>query len=151
MDGPVLQLRLADEWLSLDQLKRALLVAGDGEGDDVSGDCAIQRLGRVFRDDLSVVDDRDAVAQRIRLVEVMRCHEYRRPPFVHPPHLVPDTRAALRVEPGGRLIEEEKLRVVDEAETDVKPALLATRVRADLAVRRAFQLEHVDQLRRSLS
>src|SRR5437868_10604692 len=89
MDGAVLEPRLSDERLALDQLERAHLLARDAERDDVACDGTLQFLGRALGDDLAVVDDRDTVAQRVRLVEVVRGEEHRGAALVHPPHLVP--------------------------------------------------------------
>jgi hypothetical protein len=38
------------------------------------------------------------------------------------PDLVPEVGAALRVEPGGGLVEEEQLRLVDQAQPEVEAA-----------------------------
>src|SRR5712691_3198110 len=115
MDGAVLEARLSDEGLAPDQVERTLLLPGDAEGHHVNRDRTLQLLRRAFGDDLAVVDDRDAVAQRIRLVEVVRREEYGRAAIVHPPHLVPHAGAALRVEPGGGLVEKQELRAMDQA------------------------------------
>ena len=50
------------------------------------------------------------------------------------PHLVPQRRAALGIEAGRRLVEEQQPRAVHEREREVEPALHAARVAADLAV-----------------
>src|SRR5438105_2437752 len=146
MDGAVLEPRLSDERLALDQLERALLLARDAERDDVARDGTLQFLGRALGDDLAVVDDRDTVAQRVRLVEVVRGEEHRGAALVHPPHLVPHAGAALRIEPGGRFVEEQKLRAVDQPKPDIEPTFLPARIRAGLAVGGALELEHVDEL-----
>ncbi len=70
---------------------------------------------------------------------------------MHLAHLVPHAGAALRVEAGGRLVEKQQLRVVDQAEPDVEATLLAARVRAYFAVGGALELEHLDQLAGALA
>jgi len=50
----------------------------DLEADDLLGaDAALQRGGRVERDDLAVVDDRDAVTELVGLLHVVRRQEDR--------------------------------------------------------------------------
>ena len=146
MDGAVFEARLSDEGFALDQVESAPLLAGDAEGDHVARDRTLQLLRRTFGDDLAVVDDRDAVAKRVRLVEVVGREEYGRAAIVHPPHLVPHAGAALRVEPGGGLVEKQELRAMDQAQPDVEPPFLAARVRTGLPVGGALELEHVDEL-----
>src|SRR5262249_44339146 len=60
--------------------------------------------------------------------------------------LVPHPGPALRVQSRGRLVEEEHVRLVDQAEGDVKPPPLAARVRLRDAVRATLELESLDQL-----
>src|SRR3989442_6438798 len=150
MDGAVLEPRLADERFALDQVERALLIARDAEGDDVARDRTLQILGLAFANDLAVVDDRDAFAQRVRLVKLVRRKEDGGALLVHPPHLVPHAGSALRVEPGGWFVEEQQLRAVDQAQSDVEPPFLAARISAGLAVGGALQLELLDGLGGSL-
>ena len=57
--------------------------------------------------------------------------------------------AALRVEAGGRLVEEQDPRRVDEREREVQPALHAARVAADAAVGRLGQPDALEQLLRA--
>src|SRR6266480_5307491 len=149
MDGAVLQSRLAHEVLAFHGIERPLLLAGDAERHHVARDRALQLFGRALGDDLAVIDDGHAIAERVRLVEVVSGQEHCRPAVVHAPHLVPYTRPALGVEAGRRLVKKQQLWPVDEAETDVEPSLLPARIGADFAVRRALQLEHLDELRRA--
>ena len=55
-------------------------------------------------------------------------------------------RAALDVEAGGRLVEEEDARAVQQGEGEVEPALHPARVAADLAVGRVGEPDALDQL-----
>ena len=66
--------------------------------------------------------------------------------FGQPLDLLPERGAALRVEAGGRLVEEEDARAVDERQRQVEPALHAARVAADLAVGRLGEADALDQL-----
>ena len=54
--------------------------------------------------------------------------------------------AVLRVEPGGRLVEEQHARQVDQPHRDVEAAPLAAGQRRDLAVGDRTEVEVVDQL-----
>ena len=54
----------------------------------------------------------------------------------------------MRVEPGRRLVEEEQLGSVDEAECDVEPALLPARERLHLSRRDLVEFERLDELLR---
>jgi hypothetical protein len=57
--------------------------------------------------------------------------------------------AALRVEPGGRLVEEDDPRLVDDAERDVDPPPLTTAVRLALAVGVLGELERLERAGRA--
>ena len=63
-----------------------------------------------------------------------------------PLDLVPERGPALHVEPGGRLVEEEEPRLVDEREREVEPAAHAARVAAHLAVGGLGEPDPRDQL-----
>ena len=125
MDGGVLQVRLADERLVLDEVESALLLARHAESDNVAGNRTLQLRGRAFGDDLAVVDDRHAVGQCVGLVEVMGGEKDGGAAVVHLHHLLPNAGTALRIETRSRLVEEEQLGVVHQAEPDVEPALLS--------------------------
>src|SRR5215213_7848550 len=56
--------------------------------------------------DPPAVDDRDAVAELIGLLEVLRREEDRRPVSVDPPQLLPDGQPARGVEARRRLVQE---------------------------------------------
>jgi hypothetical protein len=79
-----------------------------------------------------VVDDPDAVGEHVGLLEVLRGEEDRDAVVAGQPRdLVPQGAAALHVEAGGRLVEEEDARVVDERQREVEPPPHAARVAAD--------------------
>jgi hypothetical protein len=63
-----------------------------------------------------------------------------------PSNLVPERRAALDVEPGRRLVEEENARAMHERHCEIQSALHPARIAADLAVGRMRQSDARDQL-----
>ena len=72
-------------------------------------DLGLQLRGRALGDDLAVVDDPDPVGEDVRLLEVLRRQEDGDALVPREaPDLLPQRRAALRVEPRGRLVEEER-------------------------------------------
>ena len=86
---------------------------------------ALERRGRVQGLDLAVVDDGDAVAV-LGLVHVVGGHEDGDADLVaQRADVLPDGVARLRVEPDGRLVEEEHLGVVQQPAGDLQPALHA--------------------------
>jgi hypothetical protein len=62
-----------------------------------------------------------------------------------PRDLLPHVGAALGVEPGRRLVQEQDARVVDEGEGEIETALHAARVAADLAVGGLHQADALEQ------
>ena len=76
-------------------------------GDGVVADRRLQRVGRVDRNDLALVDDRDAIAT-LGFVHVVRGEEHRRLlALAQLVDVVPDVHAGLRVEADRRLVEEQ--------------------------------------------
>ena len=98
-------------------------------------DLGLQLGGRALGDDPAVVDDAHPVGEDVGLLEVLRREEDRDAVLAcEARDLLPERRAALWVEPGGRLVEEEDARPVHERERQVEPPLHPTRVASDLAV-----------------
>ena len=62
-----------------------------------------------------------------------------------PRDLLPERGAALDVEAGGRLVEEEDPRLVDERQRQVEPPLHPARVAADFAVRGFGEADALEQ------
>ena len=122
------------------------MVAVDPERDDVAGDLPLERVGRALGHDPAVVDDREAVGERVGLLEVMRGQEDRGPQLAQVADLVPHARAGLRVQPGRRLVEEEHARAVDDAEPDVEAAAHAAGVGLGRAIGGRRQLERLEHL-----
>ena len=63
-----------------------------------------------------------------------------------PADVLPQVRARLRVQPGGRLVEEDQLRHVDQADGDVEPAALAAGHRLRLPLPQPVEVELAEQL-----
>ena len=85
----------------------------------------IRAAGVSSSQDLAVVHDRDPVAQRLGLVEVVRGEHHGATVGVDLRQQVPEVAARLRVERGGRLVEEHHLGVVDQGAGDRQPLQLA--------------------------
>ena len=97
--------------------------------------CALSLRRRVLGHDVSVVDDADAVGECVGLLEVLRREEHRDAVVVRElTNLVPQRGAALDVESGRRLVEEQDPRTVHECEREVEPALHPARVAVGPAV-----------------
>ena len=104
-------------------------------------------VGRALGDDLAVVDDADPVGELVGLLEVLRGEEDRHAELlVEPAHLVPHARPAHRVEPGGRLVEEQDVGVVHERGGEVEASLHAARVRADAPIEGVGEVDQLAEL-----
>ena len=113
---------------------------------DVARHLALQLVRGALGHDQPVVDDGEAIGERVRLLEVVGGQEDRRPLLAEGPDLVPHACPRLRVEAGGRLVEEQHGRPMDDAEADVEPAAHAARVRPGRAVGGGRQLEDLEHL-----
>lgn len=74
--------------------------------------------------DLSVFDNRHAVAQPFRFLHQMSGEKNSFAVIPNPAYQVPDGSPRLRIEPGGQLIEEHDFRIVDQRQRDKQPLLL---------------------------
>ena len=117
-----------------------------GVGSSVSRSCAIavgvaprhavaarrraELARRALGEDRPVLDDRHAVGERLRLVQVVRGEEDGLAQPLQRAHGVPRLAPGRGVEARGRLVEEHELRVADEREREVEPPLLAARQHA---------------------
>src|SRR5918999_1346541 len=106
-----------------------------------TADLGFQGLRRVLG------DDPDPVSQHIGLLEVLRRQEHGDALIAREPaDLRPERAAALRVEAGRRLVEEENLRTVHQRESEVEAALHPTRVAAYLPVRSLLEPDALQEL-----
>src|SRR3954468_13774424 len=101
---------------------------------------------RALGQDATALDDRHAVGQRLRLVEVVRRQQDGLAEVAQRADRVPRRPARRGVEAGGVLVEEHQLRVADEGEPGVEPALVAARKRARPRVLLALQADQRDHL-----
>ena len=118
--------------VGLARLERAVLVAPRHA---VARRAGPERGGRPLGDEPPLLDDRDAVAERLRLVEVVRREEDRLAEVLQRADDVPRRAPRRRVEAGRRLVEEDQLGVADEREREVQAAQLAAAQRARVARR----------------
>src|SRR5215467_4518460 len=116
------------------------------ERDHIAGYRALELVGAALGDDTAVVDDRDAVAELVGLVQVMRGQEHRCAIRAQAAHLLPEMGTALRIEARGGLVEEEQRRPVHQAKRYVQTPALASRVGVNVAVSARVELEGSQQL-----
>ncbi len=95
---------------------------------------------------VAVVHDHQAVAQLLGLVHVVRGEDEGDAALLEAEQAVPDDVPGLRVETGGGLVEDQDVRVVDEAPGDREAALHAAGQRVDLVVGALGELNEVEQL-----
>ena len=100
---------------------------------------AISSRGRAQRDDLALVDDRDAVAEPLGLVHVVGRQHDGAAAVPQVADDFPELAAGLRVEPRRRLVEEEHLGIADQGDRDGQPLLLAAGELLDEGVGLALQ------------
>ncbi len=97
-----------------------------------------------------MVDDREAVAQGVGLVEVVGREEDGGAGRAQAPDLVPHAGAGLGVEAGGGLVEEQQARAVDHADGDVEAAAHAAGVGVRRAVAGVREVDGREELGRPL-
>ena len=125
-----------------------LTAVGHGELDHVPTDLVLQLLGGAGRDDLAVVDNHDRVRQFVRFLEVLRGQQQRGAAGDQRPDDIPHAQPRPRVEPGGRLVQEQHLRLADQAGRQVQAALHAAGVGLGRPVGGIGQAELVEQVGR---
>ena len=108
----------------------------------VGGDQLANRAGR---DDRPVIDDRDAIAQRLDLLHVVGRVEHRHAVGAERAHGLEDVVAALRIDADGRLVEDQQLGAVEQAGGEVEPPLHAARVVLDQIARALAQPDDVER------
>jgi hypothetical protein len=105
-----------------------------------------QRAGRTLGDDPAAVHHHEPVAELLGLVHVVRGEHERDAALLQPVEPVPQHVARLRVEAGGRLVEQQQLGLVDERAGDGDAPLHPARQRLDLAGRAIGELDELEQL-----
>ena len=93
----------------------------------------------------AVVHDHQPVAQLLRLVHVVRGQDQRDAALLEPEQPVPHHVPGLRVKPGGGLVEDQDLRLVDERAGDRQAALQAAGQRVDLVPGPVRELDEIEQ------
>ena len=83
---------------------------------------------RAVHEDPALVEDRDPVGELLGLVEVLRGEQDRGAAVGELADGLPHLQASLRVEAGGRLVEEDHRRAPDQAHREVETATHAARV-----------------------
>ncbi len=143
----VVDLDLVDAVDRANGVGRGSHVAVDLGLDEVGADLALQSIRCAFGPDQTVGDDAHAVGQFVGLLQVLGGEEDRRAVFtVQAPDLRPHRRSADRVESGGRLVEEEHLRAMDQRHRKVEAPLHAARVRLDPIVDRLADVDQADDV-----
>ncbi len=105
----------------------------------------LEVLGRVDREQLAVVDDREPVAELVGLLHVVRGEQDRLAVGVELAEDLPERDAALRVEAGGRLVEEEDRGSVHDRPRHHQPLRHAAREREHIGAAAVGEPELVEQ------
>ena len=109
----------------------------------------LQRCRRVLHQNLSVVDDRDAVAKLVGLLHVVRGQHDGNALLAQASHRLPHRDAALRIEPRARLVEKENLRVMRNGARDLNALRQTARKLCRIGVGSLRQMELRQQPRPS--
>ena len=104
-----------------------------------------ERRRRAERDQPAVVHDADAVAERVRLVHVVRRDQDGAAGFAEPLEHAPELPPRLRVEAGRRLVEKQQVGTSGHGAGHRQALLLAARQLADPRVRLRFELDDREQ------
>src|SRR3954447_13957461 len=118
----------------------------EAQPDVAAGDEPLELLRRALGDHAPVVEHGHAVGQAVGLLEVLGGEEDRHARGDEPADDLPHRVAAPRVQPGGRLVEEDHARLADQRHRQVETAPHAARVGGGRALRRVEQLEALEQL-----
>ena len=139
--------QLADAWeVAHGRSRIAVPDLGELDLHGVAAQLALQLVGAALGDDAAAIDDHELGGEPVRLFEVVSGEEDRHLLLAGEPlDLLPELRARLGIETGGRFVEEQHLRPVDETERDVEPPLHAARVGLGRPVGRIAQAELLKQ------
>ena len=117
------------------------------QADVPAADEPFELVGGALGHEPAVVEHRDPVRELVGLLEVLRGEEDRDAAGDEVADALPHRAPAARVEPGGRLVEEDDPRVADQGHRQIEPAAHATGVGRHVLVRRLGQVEAVEQFR----
>ena len=90
-------------------------------------------MRRINGDNFTVVHNRQAVAQQLSLVHIMRCQHDGNTLIADLFDQIPEIAASLRIQPSGRLVEEQHRRIVNQRRRDGEALLLPARELLDVA------------------
>ena len=128
---------------------RGELVVGQHDVDDRGAEARLE-LGRsALGDHPAAVDHRDLVSETISLFQVLRREEERGPGGDEVADDPPELDPTPRIEPCGRLVEEQHMRFVHERGGEVEASAHASRIGAHGTVGGLREAELLEQLRRS--
>jgi hypothetical protein len=119
---------------------------GDGREHLRAADPPLQRARVAAGDHAPVVDDHDVVGEAVGLLQVLGGEQDGHPLVHERLEHAPQLGAGTRVEPGGRLVEEEDLRPGDERRGQVEPAAHAARVGLREPAAGVLEIELAQQL-----
>ena len=114
------------------------------------GQRALERRRRVERQDAAVVDDRQALAEPVRLLHVVRREDEGDAALVQAAQRLPQQAPRLGIEAGGGLVEQHHLRVVHQRARDQHALLLAAGERERLGLGLVGHLQLLEQPRGAL-
>ena len=115
----------------------------------LAADAVLELVGRALGDHVAVVDDDDLVGEAVGLVEVLRREQHGRARGGARLDRLPHRQAAAGVQAGGRLVEEQHGRPVDERGGEVEPPAHAARVGLGRPLGGLDELEALQQLVRA--
>src|SRR3954468_9488232 len=122
-------------------------IALDGHGDQRLGAVpALQLRRRVDGERLAAIENRDALAEYVRLLHVVRREQRRLPGAVEVREDPPEIDPGLRVDAGGRLVEEQHLRRVHQRAGQHQPLRETTREAEDHRVGPLGERELLEQV-----
>ncbi len=104
-----------------------------------------QFVRRTVCNDLSVIHDRDAIAQHVRFFHIVRRQHDRRSIALYRLDHVPEVAARLRVQAGGRLVQKHEGRIVDQRNRKQQSLPLPTGQFARVAVEDIAEGAGLDQ------
>ena len=122
------------------------LGAGQLEVESLAGHPRLEGRRRSGSDDATDVQDGNLVGQLVSLVEVLGGEQDRHPGRGQRLHDIPEALAAARIQAGGRLVQEDHVRVTEQPGGQIQPPAHAAGVRLHAAVGGVEQIELFEQL-----